>query len=476
MSAATVAIVAVSPTKDRHGESFSVVHFQFLETAQSLCATICQQCGDTGFWNAWVYCVKCLEFAVHRYCLHKIPETFDEYVRWVCEDCNSEVQPRKKLKRVNTSSFATEANDHKNHVDPSHNFIEPHTDPYRERAQLAGNGRRKDVTCSVGEGNELRHQRSPSQSERNCSQLNKKVMKKKKNKKKKKKDVAHLVAKPEEQRPQRSASRRNYGAYRKMDFTEPAKLANGSASINIKLKKTDNTCSVAKEEEHERCERSSEPGNAAQPEEQRRQSCSYQEHCVADSGIEKHGKDLKLERESGPMLDKESNFNCEVPQVANSKLNVEEEHAQPVVNPVWRGTFSILNKIDDPFDGLVAHLSSKACAKVCDEAGSLPSSLCVEMLPKFDVWPPAFRRSEPSDDNIALYFFPADTRHERVFDNLVDEMFSQELAMSAILKNSQLLVFTSIELPPVSRSEYEQDTDHESKAHKSLNSTEHEVQ
>ncbi|CAI9763968.1 unnamed protein product [Fraxinus pennsylvanica] len=38
-------------------------------------------------------------------------------------------------------------------------------------------------------------------------------------------------------------------------------------------------------------------------------------------------------------------------------------------------------------------------------------------------------------------------RYERIFDHLVEEMMSQELAMKAILSNAELLVFTSLELP-----------------------------
>ncbi|GER47862.1 RING/FYVE/PHD zinc finger superfamily protein, partial [Striga asiatica] len=54
--------------------------------------TICLQCGDKGFRNAFVYCVKCLKLALHRYCLDEIPETFDEFVHWVCDDCELEAQ------------------------------------------------------------------------------------------------------------------------------------------------------------------------------------------------------------------------------------------------------------------------------------------------------------------------------------------------------------------------------------------------
>ncbi|XP_047976591.1 uncharacterized protein LOC125218855 isoform X2 [Salvia hispanica] len=53
--------------------------------------TICLQCGDKGFENALVHCVRCLKFAVHRYCLDNIPDTFDEFVCWFCDDCKVKV-------------------------------------------------------------------------------------------------------------------------------------------------------------------------------------------------------------------------------------------------------------------------------------------------------------------------------------------------------------------------------------------------
>ncbi|KAL8459299.1 hypothetical protein ACS0TY_036697 [Phlomoides rotata] len=63
--------------------------------------TICVQCGDKGFTNAFVYCVKCLQFAVHRYCLSVVPKSVDEFVRWVCSDCEMEVVEHcpKRLKK-----------------------------------------------------------------------------------------------------------------------------------------------------------------------------------------------------------------------------------------------------------------------------------------------------------------------------------------------------------------------------------------
>ena len=85
-------------------------------------------------------------------------------------------------------------------------------------------------------------------------------------------------------------------------------------------------------------------------------------------------------------------------------------HLGGVFSSVDSGRFNICNKGYRLFDGVVSHLSSKACSKVWEEASLLPELLCVEMLPKNAVWPKSFQISEPSDENIALYFFPVNGR------------------------------------------------------------------
>lgn len=75
-----------------------------------------------------------------------------------------------------------------------------------------------------------------------------------------------------------------------------------------------------------------------------------------------------------------------------------------------RGSFNVLNRDYDEFEGMVAHLSKKACQKAYEEARLFPTLLDLTMYPKLDIWPKSFERSEPSDDSIALYFFPMHKR------------------------------------------------------------------
>lgn len=131
----------------------------------------------------------------------------------------------------------------------------------------------------------------------------------------------------------------------------------------------------------------------------------------------------------------------------NAAEYIPYQPARPVLDPVWRGSFDITQTNYNIFEGFVGHLSNKACKKAHQEANVLPPLLSLEMHPKAALWPKSFMESQPSDENIALYFFPGDTKNERDFEELVSEMIYEELAMKAPTKNAELLIFTSRVLP-----------------------------
>ncbi|XP_069153254.1 uncharacterized protein [Solanum lycopersicum] len=158
------------------------------------------------------------------------------------------------------------------------------------------------------------------------------------------------------------------------------------------------------------------------------------------------GKYIRLTPQIGTVFNEEPSQFLKGEQ-PNEPQHAGQERALPLVDFIWRGSFNILNKEYETFDGLLAHLSVKACQKVYEEASLFPALLQLEMLPKSDVWPKSFTISEPTDDNIALYFFPSDTRCEKEFDQLVEQMIGEELALRATVTNAELLVFTSTELP-----------------------------
>ncbi|KAI3700204.1 hypothetical protein L2E82_44825 [Cichorium intybus] len=283
-----------------------------LISRNSLCSievNVCQTCGDVGFTNAFVYCVKCLEFVIHRYCLNVIPKSFTEHVIWYCESCKPTVQ--KKVTSPEVESSSPQKNESKKNIDTI----------WRKRSR-------------DGE---------------NC------IQKQHKKKEKKERDIASLIAESNEV------------------------------------------------------------------------ICHY--------------------------LPEENNVS-QLPNIENNIQDNYYRHGQPIIDPVWRGSFTVHGKDrDDLFEGLVGHLSNKACGKVCEEANLMPSLLHLEMQSKTLLWPKSFQHCEPSDDHIALYFFPGDPINERAFDELVLDMMEGSLAMRATVKNADLLIFTSATLPTLFRSE-----------------------
>ncbi|KAK6139218.1 hypothetical protein DH2020_027038 [Rehmannia glutinosa] len=124
-------------------------------------------------------------------------------------------------------------------------------------------------------------------------------------------------------------------------------------------------------------------------------------------------------------------------------------YAEPLIRSIWTGIFdvfcgeSIYQKLGDVY----GFLSSKACQKVFNMTAQFQPVLQFEMVPKSYVWPKGFQEAGPTDDNIALYFFPSFVKHENVYDYLVFEMIRDDLAMRAFVQNVELLIFTSIVLP-----------------------------
>ncbi|CAL5185345.1 unnamed protein product [Lathyrus oleraceus] len=59
-------------------------------SAESETVSVCLKCGNQGFEETLVYCFKCQDYALHRYCLDG-PVVFTNEVIWFCEDCDGEV-------------------------------------------------------------------------------------------------------------------------------------------------------------------------------------------------------------------------------------------------------------------------------------------------------------------------------------------------------------------------------------------------
>ncbi|RID56960.1 hypothetical protein BRARA_F00370 [Brassica rapa] len=138
-----------------------------------------------------------------------------------------------------------------------------------------------------------------------------------------------------------------------------------------------------------------------------------------------------------------------MPQTNEVMPALNNGRAQPICTPVWRGSVTVKQGNNCSIHGLVAHVSNLACPKVYEKASSLRTRLSAEMLPRLEIWPPSFlKNGPPTDDSIALYFFPShDSNSENLYYSLVDEMKKKDLGMRCLLDDAELLLFTSYQLP-----------------------------
>ncbi|KAL3584292.1 hypothetical protein D5086_015353 [Populus alba] len=89
-------------------------------------------------------------------------------------------------------------------------------------------------------------------------------------------------------------------------------------------------------------------------------------------------------------------------------------------------------------------LFSESYENVCAQPLSIQFGNILSMS---DAWPPMFQTTPPTDEHIALYFFPKHERDERAFESLVDEIILHDYALKAVVNNLEILIFSSRELP-----------------------------
>ncbi|XP_016573699.1 uncharacterized protein LOC107871317 isoform X3 [Capsicum annuum] len=395
--------------------------------------TICLNCGDKGFTNAYVFCVKCLEVAVHRYCHEKV--TFNEFVYWVCNDC--EVKEPDELNSKRSDAISVE-----------------NRDCSSSRHCKASSKVKIDVPktilkrCEVGP-QQLHQPHAGIDLVEHCQIAGDTSGVKMS---KKRSSPISLRDEKYETRLVHSSFEQSHVSQASIECNERTQSANVSSLPAKRLKKevTDPLVKLARENFQtchlkKHCEGDIQPGtqgNSSGMVEKTKSISSSGNHHEKESVL---GKDTRLTPQTRTIFNEGPQFSKG--EQPNEPKHSGQERAMPLVDSIWRGSFNIWNKEYETFDGLFAHLSVKACQKVYEEASSFPALLQLEMLSKSEVWPKSFTISEPTDDNIALYFFPSDTRCEKEFDQLVEQMIGGELALRAIVTNAELLVFTSTELP-----------------------------
>ena len=60
------------------------------------------------------------------------------------------------------------------------------------------------------------------------------------------------------------------------------------------------------------------------------------------------------------------------------------------------------------YDGIQAHLSTCTSAKALEVVKQLPQRIRLIEVPRCSSWPHQFKEVQPSEDNIALFFFAQD--------------------------------------------------------------------
>ncbi|CAM0950094.1 unnamed protein product [Alopecurus aequalis] len=119
-------------------------------------------------------------------------------------------------------------------------------------------------------------------------------------------------------------------------------------------------------------------------------------------------------------------------------------YSQPIDEPIWSGILKINN---GAFVSLAAHISTKACGLVWELSTSLQPVVEVIKLPQLEAWPKSWKASGPTDDDIALYFFPPSMSPNEESDVLVEEIIDSCAVMKAVVGVAELLIFPSTILP-----------------------------
>uniref|UniRef100_A0A0E0MCR7 Zinc finger PHD-type domain-containing protein n=1 Tax=Oryza punctata TaxID=4537 RepID=A0A0E0MCR7_ORYPU len=95
-----------------------------------------------------------------------------------------------------------------------------------------------------------------------------------------------------------------------------------------------------------------------------------------------------------------------------------------------------------------AHLSNKACKKVCELSMSLPQIMKVTEIPISKAWPKSWEEaSVPTAESIGLFFFSQNTRSNKEFDDLVKHVIDCDIVLETDVSFAKLLVFPSVVLP-----------------------------
>ncbi|KAJ8771747.1 hypothetical protein K2173_026924 [Erythroxylum novogranatense] len=430
--------------------------------------TICQQCGDQGFCEALICCDECQSCGLHLYCLSVLPKSFDDHVIWLCEDCESKRMQTSTLERssplvVRESCFESLKTVQPNKVNPSKRFKQKCKRINFSSQSCSKNGDKdyklgdKNQICefSYGEANQSFESKSSIPAFQDFQKL----------------DVEYCDNGDNNQKLTRSGSeipsiqvKDSFNAKNSQTYiccSQPLQVNHSDGGKDKKLGRQGrlDSCTFSKAVESHQSDNSQLTNcDLWSPESDERGNgvniCKHGELDEIES-FDKEADSLETKKMQLSTFDLQPSDidKAESHKTESNRLAflVEEQScyvfAQPIKDPIWRGKLSILHFKIATVGGLLGHLSTMACFRAYEEAKLLPESIPVELVSIASVWPKSFNKFGPTQESIALYFFPLYERDEKAFDGIVHHMIFEELAMRTVVKNAEMLIFTSNILP-----------------------------
>nr|CAD1824677.1 unnamed protein product [Ananas comosus var. bracteatus] len=468
---------------------------------------ICQKCGVTGYSELLIYCGICKKSAEHRYCMDKLPDLKDKEIHWSCEQCEPcEPRPCKNVKylfrpvKKNSSSTGCKKKKHKNTMlsglkkDSTIEKIEEKVPNDFHVSSLKENGKKRrklilneedqfeegnDAISSLGHAqyvtNEDENQIAKSETciqvqiqndEAECTPSEKSKGRRRRLILEEDEDISdeeYLVNLLGANKPLLSLK------YAK-ELTNPPDEVMDRLDVESSKAPTLAELTVHVENQDARLNRletecSEEltlPDPIVREENQDAQlnrpeiECSKAPNLAEPIGhVENQNQKAQLNKPDiecpkaltlcQPIVHMETqDVQLNVPCTSETTNQPLYFPAKPDRSRIWSGCFQIGDK---EYGSLSAHLSTKACERVSNISKTLPPILHTIKISRLDSWPRSFQTSPPSDDNIALFFFPDNTRANPELDHLLADVIDHDLVLKAVFDEAELLVFSSLVLP-----------------------------
>ncbi|KAM7493946.1 hypothetical protein LguiB_028555 [Lonicera macranthoides] len=128
--------------------------------------------------------------------------------------------------------------------------------------------------------------------------------------------------------------------------------------------------------------------------------------------------------------------------------------AFPSFDFIWKGGFEMVRweRLPGFTSSIQAHLSTRVSPKALEVVKKFPCNILLEEVSRSSTWPTQFKQSEPSENNVALYFFAEDFEsYMREYKSMVDYMMCYDLALKGNIDELELLIFPSNLLPQTSQ-------------------------